>query len=495
LTAPRARFTGRYGQSYYPIPDPKTGELVKLANVSALAKLLYSFPLDRWKMETATAGVVTQPDLLMLAQSGNVRDACKQALDNTRTKANIGTAVHSITEMIDDGTFDPQWCPAGAEGYAAQYQALKARFGFTRVRTEYTVYNMTLGYAGTVDGCYDWPGYGLVIGDVKTGSVYEDVAYQLAAYALAEGGWEQTGDEPGEGRHVDVPQVRQDVALVINLHDNECPVIPVDLDGMRDLLAALKTIRDRKPTRKVLGKPLTLKETDGTSDDPAGVRPVRDLAVGVHGPGGDPAPDAGGATGGTVDSEPSATHPGDDPPGRAALLKARIVQLPAQAKAELARAWPANVPTFKAAIMPHREPELDAIDRAVTAIEERFWLPVPEPITAETHAENVRVIEGVFPGSKIVETPEPEPLSPPCPKADRDDISNMLASLPKDRLAHITATAKAEGIPHIKARGRDEFRVDHFYRLMELYGEARRQMIPTPTPTPTTNTQKELTAI
>jgi hypothetical protein len=125
------------------------------------------------------------------------RDAAVSLLSQSRyrktDKASArGVDVHAIVEQIALGD-DPE-VPAGIEGYVQQFRRFLADHEPTYLLAEAPIYNLELGYAGTLDAVVEIRGRKFVL-DVKTTDKkpsarsrppYPEVALQLAAYARAE---------------------------------------------------------------------------------------------------------------------------------------------------------------------------------------------------------------------------------------------------------------------------------------------------------------------
>jgi hypothetical protein len=99
----------RYGRPL--IVPPEGGKPVAYQRVSKLAKYLGdTYALDQWRSRQVITGLVRRPDLITLAASvgddkqrlnGIARD--EMAAAESDRAANIGTALHALTEQVDDG--------------------------------------------------------------------------------------------------------------------------------------------------------------------------------------------------------------------------------------------------------------------------------------------------------------------------------------------------------------------------------------------------------
>ena len=72
--------------------------------------------LEIWKQKQIAEQFAKRPDLIMLAADEGTRfDAIKQALQATQSKANVGTAIHRFSELVDDGQLDWGLVPEAAK--------------------------------------------------------------------------------------------------------------------------------------------------------------------------------------------------------------------------------------------------------------------------------------------------------------------------------------------------------------------------------------------
>lgn len=164
----------------------------KYPSVTSLRRLLGApFPLATWMVEQAIkAGVAYASNIdSMKAQEGSDAAASwlrKQANSERDAAANRGTAVH---EAAAQGRAVMHVEPELQGPLAMFYDFLdvtKARI----IMQEKQVWNLTLGYAGSLDLMIEivWKGvHRLLVVDIKTGKgVYTDHALQLMGYGLGE---------------------------------------------------------------------------------------------------------------------------------------------------------------------------------------------------------------------------------------------------------------------------------------------------------------------
>jgi hypothetical protein len=285
----------------YEIPDPTTGELCFLPNISSVVDVLQTWGLADWKLRMAAVGIACRQDLQARIAAGHVmaggRDRNRQILDAVEDAIahgqtvdpdrghlanDLGSAVHLLTELIDEGRVpDIMELPTSVVEYAANYVHLMASHGVQVVESEFTVFGGE--YAGTGDRIIRLPAAGAtapsavfdqldlargtLVLDIKTGRVSEKAAMQLAA--LANG---RSIYDAGTGEHRPLPaDIRTDVGLILHLTPEGAALIPVDLDVAWPAFTgalSVKTFCDSKP----LHKPLVAKFSDGagvTADHPS----------------------------------------------------------------------------------------------------------------------------------------------------------------------------------------------------------------------------------
>lgn len=140
-------------------------------------------------------------------------------------KAEIGTAIHSVTESVDYG-HDLSTLPPSFVADALAYRGVIDRLNLTPVAGEIFVVNEELGCAGTLDRIL-LGSKGPIVGDIKTSSRADSVKFslanwsaQIAAYAngkpvlhdqIVE--WEEVGLEQPSLEHGVVIHVQQGKAI------------------------------------------------------------------------------------------------------------------------------------------------------------------------------------------------------------------------------------------------------------------------------------------
>lgn len=290
------------------------------------------YNLTNWKIRTALKGVAERHDLYAAVAAARPDD--KKTLDALGQQcleagkgsvgANLGSALHAFCERVDLG--EELTIPKPWDGDVAAYTATLAahQIGIIPEYVEQICVIPDLHLAGTFDRIVNF-GTVPVIADLKTGNVeysFLGTATQLACYAHA-----ATIYNPATCEHTPMPQVRQDVALVIHLPagTGTCNLWWVDIAAGWEAAQHCKTVRDWRK-RKDLAEPW---------------RP--DLPV-------------------------------TEPATRAMRLRERAQQLPVAALAELASMWPEHVPTLKPSNT-HTQDQLDLIALTISTIEARHQLP------------------------------------------------------------------------------------------------------------------------
>lgn len=263
----------RWGR--YLLPDPDTGKEVSWTRVTTVANTLADrYGLEQWAKRNVALGLAAREDLYALAASCTpddkkqlntiVKDAEEAA--KARSGANLGTALHRITERVDRGEdLDiPDAWRADVDAYA---QTLVDNH--IKVHPEYLeriVVVPKAKVAGTLDRLVTVETVdGLIVGDIKTGQdvvTYGmgEIAIQLALYANASHMWNGDGYDP-------MPDINKQRALVIHLPvgQGECNLHWVDIEAGREAARMALAVRDWRK-RKDLSTPYG-KEPQPTTDD------------------------------------------------------------------------------------------------------------------------------------------------------------------------------------------------------------------------------------
>lgn len=247
----------RWGR--YLLPDPETGKERSWTRATTVANTLADrYGLEQWAKRNVVLGIAARQDLYALAASCTpddksqltriVNDAEEAA--KARSGANLGTALHRITERVDRGD-DLEIPDAWRADIDAYCQALVDHH--LTVDAEWMERIVVLpehGIAGTLDRLVTERASGpKLLADLKTGKDVvrygmTEIAIQLAIYANAPLTW--NGDS-----YEKMPPVYQDRALVIHLPVGEgrCDIHEVDIRaGWRALQAAVWVRNWRKRT-------------------------------------------------------------------------------------------------------------------------------------------------------------------------------------------------------------------------------------------------------
>lgn len=245
-----------YGR--YLLPHPDTGVEQSWTRATTIASTLSDrYALEQWAQRNTVRGIGLRPDLYALASSSTADDKdqlnriVRQAQEAaaSSSSANLGTALHQLTERIDSGEIldvPDTWKPD-----VDAYLAALADNSIKVHSIENIVVNPPYGVAGTFDRVVSLNG-SLYVADLKTGAnviTYGmgEVAIQLALYAGSSHVW---GDSEGLGQgaeHYDpMPAVNQDVALVIHLPvgTGTCTLHWVDLEAGRQGIEIAMAVRD-----------------------------------------------------------------------------------------------------------------------------------------------------------------------------------------------------------------------------------------------------------
>ena len=249
------------------VPE-RGGKPVAYTRVSTLSKQLDNGnALAAWKQRMTALGLARRPDLMALVQSLDVTakneldQICEQALEHAggTSRANLGTALHSIFEQADKG--NP---PAILEALLAQhlqsYRTAIEIAGLTPAASERFVVCDELQVAGTFDRIYRTRDNQLVIGDIKTGDTANTyglgaVQIQTACYAAGRTYDPATGSR---GPALSELGVSREWAVLVHspYGSGSCTIYRLDLEqGWADAQLASKVHRRTAATRKWAAAP------------------------------------------------------------------------------------------------------------------------------------------------------------------------------------------------------------------------------------------------
>lgn len=187
---------------------PKGGKRVGYTRVSTAAKWLDDKGgLINWSASQAMIGLMKSRPLqarvasiIARTQEDSYREnkaALKEIVESAKQiaqssgRADYGTAMHELSEMVDAGTLDWQYVPDTLKGPLTAYQSAMAGMEILDsevfVAVDEEVGGKTLRLAGSMDRVLNHPEFGPIVADLKTGA--EEPKYplgvttQIAIYA------------------------------------------------------------------------------------------------------------------------------------------------------------------------------------------------------------------------------------------------------------------------------------------------------------------------
>jgi hypothetical protein len=324
----------RWGRYLVQQPEGKSRGYTR---VTTVAKTLDdTASLADWKVRMAITGLVQRPDLLAQASTAiddrtrmnKIANDCVEAA-GAYSRANLGTALHAITEQIDLG-LKPAILPglqADIDAYVAGIKShgIKMHNEFIEV----LLINDDLEYAGTADRIVTLMDGRLVIFDLKTGTdlsySFGNIAVQLAMYANAD--WMYNWKT---GERSPMPAIDKTVGIICHLPAGDATVAFHEVNLVAGWEAAKQSFTTREwRKRKDLFKPYK-------ADQPTKV----------------------------VETPKSLT-------ARAGWMKARIQALTGEAQKMLILSWPQGVPHFDQCTNDH----FDALIRVIELVEAEHSIP------------------------------------------------------------------------------------------------------------------------
>jgi hypothetical protein len=239
----------RYGRPM--VVPPKSKTAVAYTRATTIANSLDdASALVAWKMRMAAVGLTTRPDLLLaisaaaedkMAVNGYIEEAMEVA--GASKAANIGTAIHALTEKLDLGhelgQVPDQWLPD-----------IKAYEETTKVLSNIFIEQFAVldkfKIAGTPDRVVEYKGERF-IADLKTGRIDHphNIAMQLAIYANGTPYFPDTASRATWG------DINKEKAIIIHLPagTGNCKLVFVDIkEGYKGVEFAMKVRkwRDQK---------------------------------------------------------------------------------------------------------------------------------------------------------------------------------------------------------------------------------------------------------
>ena len=197
------------------------GKPVPYTRMSTLAKALDDkTALTKWKMRQTIIGLAARPDLVQVAQTvkgddrklDEIAETAMVAAESERA-ANLGTALHSLSEQVDAGA-DIDTLPEWARADMAAYKAALA--GIEILAAEMFVVVDEIEAAGTFDRLVRLPDGRVVVADLKTGRheprYPQGVTQQIAGYSRGH------LYDPEKGRVGHLPSLGIDQSLGLLIH-------------------------------------------------------------------------------------------------------------------------------------------------------------------------------------------------------------------------------------------------------------------------------------
>jgi hypothetical protein len=236
------------------LPHPDTGKEQAWTRATTIAGTLADrYGLEKWAQRNTVLGLGLRQDLYALAASCTADD--KQQLQKivdqaqeaakAQSGANLGTALHRLTERIDTGEqldVPDTWKP-DVDAYCQTLADSHIRIHADWI--ERIVVNPDYQVAGTLDRMVtlgDNPTF--MVADLKTGQDVvkygmTEIALQLALYANATHVWNGTSYDP-------MPPVNKERALVIHLPvgKGECTIHEVDIAAGKEAVRLAMSVRD-----------------------------------------------------------------------------------------------------------------------------------------------------------------------------------------------------------------------------------------------------------
>ncbi len=263
----------RYGR--YLLPHPETGVEQAWTRVTTIANTLADrFGLEQWGNRNVVLGIGARPDLYALAVSSTPDDKAqlnrvvKQAQEAAKASsgANLGTALHRLTERVDRGEiFDiPREWAENIDSYVGTL--VDYHVGIDPNWIERIVILPKYRIAGTLDRLVTL--YGdthHTVADLKTGKDAVkygtgETALQLALYANATLAWNGEDYDP-------IPEIDTKQGLIIHLPvDGKCELHLVDIAAGRTAVRLALDVREWRK-RKDLTAPYSLLDPE--------IQPVR----------------------------------------------------------------------------------------------------------------------------------------------------------------------------------------------------------------------------
>ncbi len=195
--------------------------------------------LQNWQAGIAAGVIADQWEHLAgLPMSKRQAEFQRLFVDGLNAPAESGRHRHQLMEALLKGEKAKSQDPAAIADAEAACRVIDA-MRIQPIASEQAVVNTEIWCSGTTDVIADVPGYGRVVMDFKfTKEVWPDYALQLSAYnhmtnTIVE--VEQFGPRGGKLKSTwdlgPMPEVRKDMALVLNVHEGVPRLVEVKTDG------------------------------------------------------------------------------------------------------------------------------------------------------------------------------------------------------------------------------------------------------------------------
>ena len=243
----------RWGRYLVTTPDGKQRGYTRVTTVAKSCS--EEGALKQWANRMVVTGLINRSDLLAQASTklndkSAMNKICEEAITagGGSARANLGTALHSLTEQIDLGQKPP--ILPGLQGDLDAYVSTLQKYG-VHIMPQYiesVVIHDDKEYAGTLDRIVEVDGR-MYIADLKTGTdlsySWREIAIQLAAYNDAQHIYDYK-----TGVRTSLPMIEKDRAIVFHLPAGEarCELYWVDLESGRvglDLAMNVRAWRKR----------------------------------------------------------------------------------------------------------------------------------------------------------------------------------------------------------------------------------------------------------
>lgn len=318
---------GRWGR--YKLRHPDTGKPVEWTRATTFAKSISdTFTLAQWGKRNVIVGATLRSDIVAMAHGKDVtkdRDqlnAWAEELEQaagSKVSANLGTAVHSFTELIDRDwanrrTVLAEQIPEDFRPHCEAYILMLEESGLEPVphMIEFSTGVLQYEVMGTSDNCYRAtkhlvlkmprgevrlsPGEH-VIGDKKTGKDldygWQEICIQLAVYAqgvntLGMFDWgTKTWDKDPLSRFAEPgTKVREDVGVIVHIpvdprSKKEPALYGVDLESGWSAAVLCERVRTWRKLRTLAGPVVVVDEdpADVPSGAPAAVQAPREPTI------------------------------------------------------------------------------------------------------------------------------------------------------------------------------------------------------------------------